>query len=394
MKARIFVLGLQQTESNRLFDLMLQKTFASAFTAPDALEYHDSVKDAIPAIGRAFSDSDAVLFFAAGEIFAQVKSVLCRALGLKLVVDEALLETARNAAPEAAQAEDFALRCAGIPADGVAFGLSDAQDTGFGVHKGRQTIVVLPATVDRTGIVLSQSVVPFLNGLYGAGLPAQYAEKIRAFALQDRLEATDTVVALADTKTTALIRSYLSDTPDLSQRFAAAAKGEQRGNTPPDEYAVNLSLTAAEFLGAPYGVAMTNAFYTGDDDMGERVVYLSVTSETENTVREVTSFYGESTQDLMNRCVGELCALLSQVMDIDAGVLQKTPLEPDRRKKGRGKFAVLLALLLAAIAAVCVYGYYFFSQNDYSLRDWLQTYLPAVVRETQAPSDAQSEVTT
>ena len=392
MKARIFVLGLQENECDPIFDNMLRKTFSPVFTVPEAMEYYGSVKEAISSIGRAFSDSDTVLFFVEKGVFAQVKVVLCRALGLKLGIDAALLETAKNASPSTAEEADFAVRNAGLPEGGIAFGLSDALYTGFGVHKGRQTIVVLPVSADRTGIVLAKSVIPFLNGLYGTALPAYCAEKAYAFALQERISGTDLVVALSETKTTALIRRYLSHTPELSRRFVASAKGEQRGTLPPDEYAVNLSLTAAEFIGAPYGVAMTNAFYTGDDEGGERVVYLSVTSETENTVREVTSFYGESTPDLMERCCGELCALLMQIMDIDEGLLQKTPSEKGGKKKGRGKFAVALILLLAAIAGACLFGWYYFTQHEYTLRDWLQTYIPALVQETEetaAPTETE-----
>ncbi|MBQ7688929.1 MAG: hypothetical protein IJT27_06900 [Clostridia bacterium] len=393
MKARIFVLGVQQDEKNKWFDFMLSNTFAPVFTEEGALAYYDTVKDAIPSIGKAFADSDTVMFFAGKESFPQVKLVLSKALGLQMKIDQSLLETASLADPEGAGQEDFAVRSAGIPEGGVAFGLSDALDTGFGVHKGRQTIVVLPVLLDRTGQVLAQQVIPFINDLYGVTLPTFYADCIFAFALQEKLAGKELTVAMCDTPTTALFKQYLSHTPALDRRMPVAVRGEKREETPPDEYVVNLSITAAEFVGAPYGIAMTNAFYTGDDPQGERVVYLSVTSETENTIREVTSLYGETTPDLMNRCCGELCSLIGQIIDIDEGVLQKEPAEKEEKKRGKGKFIALLLLLLAAIAAVCVYGYYFFSQHDYNVRDWLNSYFPSIVRQADETTDDDNGTT-
>lgn len=393
MKVRIFVLGAGDSEDREVLDLMIHRTFSRVLTDENAVSYYEAIRDAIPNIGKAFGDSDVVLFFSSGEMFPRVKLVLAKALGLTMKTDEALLLTAKKADPEGSFAEDFSLRNADIPEGGIPFALSDACDTGFGVHKGRQTIIVLPAAVDRTGIVLAQQVIPFLNDLYEEDLSPVFASHIQAFALENKLNDKDVAIAVSDTKTTAMLKKYLSHTPGLDARMPVAAKGEQRGNTPPDEYAVNLSITAAEFMGAPYGVAMTNAYYTGDDAEGERVVYLSVTSETENTVREITSFYGESTPELMLRCCGELCALIGQIIDVDDGVLRKQPVGVEKKKTGKGAFAALLVLLLAAIAGVCGFGYYYFSTHDYTLRDWLQTYLPAVTREAETTTAAEAAPT-
>ena len=376
MKVRIFVLGMPRDETTATFDRMLERTFASVLEQPSDLIYHETIKDAIADVSRAFTDCDAVLFFSERSVFAQVKSVLSKALRLTLQTDEKLLRTATLAAPDAAAEPDFAVRNAGLPEGGEPFALSDALYSGFGVHKGRQSVIVLPAGVERTGILLAQQAIPYLNRMHGETLPTEYAEFVYAFALQDKIEGTDTAIALSDSNTAALIRRYLSHTPALNACTQTAAKAEKRGNLPPDEYIVNLSITAAEFLKAPYGVAMTNAFYSGENAEGERVVYLSVTSETENTVREVTSFYGESTPDLMNRCCGELCALVAQVMDVEAGVLQKEPVK--QKKKGRAAFAVVLILLLLLLCGVVAYGWYFFSRNGYSLGEWLGAYFPAV----------------
>ena len=390
MKVRIFVLGMKQDKTTDVFDRMLARTFFSSMEETPSILYFEQIRDAIADISRAFTVCDAVLFFSEKTAFAQLKTVLSKAMRLQLKIDPGLLETAGKAAPDAAGEPDFALRNAGVAEGGAVFALSDALWSGFGVHKGRQTIAVLPADVERAGLLLSQQVIPYLNGLHGTALSTEFAAYVYAFALQDKIEGSDVVISLSDANTAALIRRYLSHTPTLDACTQTAAKAEKRGDLPPDEYVVNLSITAAEFLKAPYGIAMTNAFFTGDDANGERVVYLSVTSETESTVREVTSFYGESTPELMNRCCGELCALIAQTMDLDAGVLKKEP-APKNKKKGTAAFVVLLILLLLVLGGLIAFGWYYFTQNGYTLQDWLASYFPALLREAET---AATEATT
>lgn len=380
MKAKIFVFGTDP-EENRLFDFMIANTFREV-TDENGILYFPDVRSATNEIGAAFRAADTVLFFAAEDAFADVKHILCKALGLKLRVDADLLARAARSVP-GVQTDTAAAVChAGIPEKGEPFALSDALYSGFGVRRSRQTVAVLPVGLSRTGKVLAEQVIPYLNARSETPLPTDYAAHIFAFLLEERLHDTDIVVSVSDTKTTALFRRYISSVGRLQDHMPVAAKAEQRGSIPPNEYVANLSLTAAEFFHAPYGIAMSNAYYTGEDASGEKKVYLAVTSAEDSTVREITSYYGESTADFLERCCGEMCLLADEVIDTETAPAPLVPQEPKDEKNRH--FHLYFSIILALIAVVFSFGIWYFMAHDYSLKDWAATYLPFVFSGEQA----------
>ena len=374
MKAKIFVFGTDP-EQNRLFDFMIANTFQSITDADDIL-YFPGVRDAAAEITGAFQTADTVLFFADESVFAEVKHILCRALGVKLQIDPTLLQRAADSGLDVQNDTAAAICHAGIPEKGVPFALSDGCYSGFGMRRSRQTLAVLPVGESRTGKLLAEQVIPFLNARCETPLPTDYAAHIYAYLLEERLRDTDIIVSVSDTKTTALFRRYISSVGRLQDHMPVAAKAEQRGSIPPNEYVVNLSLTAAEFFHAPYGIAMSNAYYTGEDESGEKKVYLAVTSAEDSTVREITSFYGESTEEFLERCCGEMCLLADQVIDTETA---PAPLVAAEEKHDKNKrFHLIFSIILALLAVVFSIGIWYFMANDYSLKDWAATYLPFV----------------
>lgn len=372
MKAKLFIFGTDPSE-NRLFDFMIANTFNDV-TDADGILYFPTVRDATQRIGEAFRSVDAVLFFAAKESYAEVKHVLCKALGLKLRVEPDLLQRATFSGAVPAGDNAAAVCHAGVPEKSEIFALSDGRYAGFGVRRGRQTVAVLPVELFRTGTVLADQVIPYLNEQYETDIPTDYAAHIFAFSLEEKLHDTDLTVSVSDTKTAALFRRYISTAGRLQDHMPIAAKAEQRGSLPPDEYVVNLSLTAAEFFHAPYGIAMSNAYYTGEDANSEKKVYLAITGPEENTVREITSFYGETTADFLQRCCGEMCILVEQVIEEDALAEIPEPEEPET--PGKKKFHLIFSVMLALLAAIVAFGVYYFIEHDYTVSDWINTYLP------------------
>ncbi len=180
--------------------------------------------------------------------------------------------------------------------------------------------------------------------------------------------------------------------------MAVASKAEQRGNTPPNEYVVNLSITAAEFLGLPYGVAMSNAYYVGDDPDAGKTVYIAVTNDAETIVRELHSFYGEGTGDFLFRCCAELCKLLSRIIDGDAGLTEKLPAsvqkEKTKKKTNRLKgWIVFVALLIAATVAA---GGWYFHTHGYTAERWIERYVKTLpfFQTEQTTEETPSETET
>ena len=114
------------------------------------------------------------------------------------------------------------------------------------------------------------------------------------------------------------MRDYVAAVNGLADRVSFAAKAEKRGSLSPADYVVNLSITAAEFFGTPYGVAISNAFYSGADPSGEKIIYLAITNEYETALREVRSVPGEEVPDMLARCCGDLCTFICDIAATDA----------------------------------------------------------------------------
>ncbi len=394
MKARLFILGADPAAADQSFDEILLRTFADVLTDNGAMESFSTLKDATVSIGKAFSDSDTVIFFADGNKLAETKEILCKALGLELSVNEDLLAAAlENASPEEMDSAYFNVCHAGVPAGAHVFVLNDSLYAGFACKRGRQTVFLLPYSCERTRVLLLSQVLPYIAETCGVKIspvPLQFyfAEKLSASVKRENIR-----IALAGTKTAEVFTRYLSYVPSLEGCVIASAKAEKRGGTPPNEYVVNLSITAAELLGLPYGVAISNAFYVGDDPEARKTVFIAVTNDSETTVRELHSFYGESTGDFLFRCCGELCRLLSKIIDADAGLAPPVEAAPGPRKKGSKKSGRgvkrAIAAVLVLILLVCAGGGWYFHTHNYTLRDWADKYLPIISMlrgEEEAPS--------
>ena len=94
MKARLFILDGSASDADQNFDEVLRRTFKNVMTDNGAIQHFTSLKDATVSIGKAFSDSDTVIFFADASKFADTKDILCKALGMNLIVDEMMLSVA------------------------------------------------------------------------------------------------------------------------------------------------------------------------------------------------------------------------------------------------------------------------------------------------------------
>ena len=390
-------MGVDADDQDQSFDDILKRTFGNVLTDNGAVEYFSSLKDATVSIGRAFTDSDTVIFFSEPDHLAETMEILCRALGLKLIVDEPLLSTALTTAAQELQDSPYFNIChAGVAEGSQIFALKDALYSGFGCKRGRQTLVLLPLLGERTRILLYSLVIPFLNAESGESIsttPLQfyYAQQLAASAVRE-----DIKIAVASTKPSEILTKYLSYVPELKDRVIVAGKAEERGAMPPNEYVINLSITASEFLGVPYGVAMSNAYYVGDDPAAEKTVYIAVTNENETRVHELHSFYGESTGDFLFRSCAELCRLLTHIIDADAG---RTP-DTAAQKKAAGRYKGAIAAVLVLILLIAGAGCWYFHHNGYTLKQWTDRHLPFVstlieknfsAGETETPAVSETD---
>lgn len=391
MKIRIFVLGVDINGTDKLLDNILRDTFAGQFADDGSIEYYSSVKDAAGSIANAFVDSETVVFFAAPENYCAIKKVIARAFRFELTVNARILEMANRFAPESMKSDVlFSDTHALIPENAKAFVTSDGLFSGFGSVRGSQTVVFLPYMTERACSMLSTQVIPFINSVYSQSIPTEYCEHIYARLLHETIEREPVNIAMALTKTADLFCDYISSSKLLSECINKCPRSEERGTMRPSEYVVNLSIAAAELQGVPYGIVLSNAYYMDDTSKERLTVFMAVTNDRLTTVRELKSFAWETSSEFMQRCCGELCKLLNEIIEKDRGIgAEGTDDDPKKIHKYRS----LAAITGAAIILLLIVGGYIFSSNSYSLKDWMHNHFPAVFTHSAAQDEKRLTTT-
>lgn len=385
MKIKIFVLGTEGSVKDDLFDTVLRKSFSEQLENDTAIEYYASVKDATSSIGEAFSAAQMVMFFAAPANYGAVKKIIARAFGIKLSKNTSALEKALHFASDQIKSDGhFEENHVLLPEKGKAFIPSDGLFSGFASVRGQQSVVFLPYAADRAAELLAAQVIPFINSVYALSIPTEYADHMYAYPLHDLLDEETVNIALALTKTSDLFCDYISTSPVLRNCIEKTPRSEERGNMRPSEYVVNLSIAAAELQGAPYGIVMSNAYYMDENSKDRLTVFMAVTNDQQTTVREVKSYAWESASEFMKRCCAELCKLLADIIFKDrGGDAVGTPDDPKKIQKYR----TLIAIVGAAAILIAVAGFWIFSSNSYSLKDWMHNHFPAIFSQQTISED-------
>ena len=371
MNIKIFLLKSERNSYAARLAPELKCIFSEYLPAQDGLQEFGSVKEAASAIAQAFRDSHAILLFAEPAKYAETKKTLSASIGLPLRCDRALFEKATEAGRALVnEASDFAVTHAYLPENARPIVCADALYAGFAVTSGNQTVLLLPLERGRTEVLLGNSVIPMLNSSYRLRLTMESLRRYNADRLNDICRSNDIRIAVAGTNTADFFKNYITASEGLSERVVFAEKAEKRGSLAPADYVVNLSITAAEFFNTPYGVAISNAFYSGSDPSAEKIVYLAITNEHETALREVRSVAGEDVPSLLARCCGDLCTFLSDIAGTDT---KKRVVGEANRKSLISHYKrtiCIVALLIVVLGAFC--GLYF-KMHGYTLQTWAAT---------------------
>ncbi len=394
MKIKIIVLGIDGSRADVAYDDMLFGVFAEHLADNESILYFPTLKDATVAVSNAFAESDVVMFLIKEDVYGLNKRLLCKALGLSFETDAVIRAMAlHTAGDELADDAQFNETHCKIPKGEKSFVLDDGLYAGFAATKGTQTTIVLPMSGVRTSHLLAKQVVPYINESYNVKISADGIIRRQVGALVKAIADKSIVVAVSGTNSAKVFAEYVSVNSKLRECVAFSGRAESRKNVPPNEYVANLSITAAELLGAPYGIAISNAFYSGDNFDGDKTVYMAVTNDAETVVREVRSLSFEDVNDFMIRCCGEMCGLLAETIEIDTGI---KPRPAEKKAKKNTGLVVAIFVVIAMIGGVAGYGAGYFKRNNYSLKDWYNTYLSELSNytfETDAASDT-TEVST
>lgn len=373
MNIKIIVLGIDGSQADVSYDDMLFGVFAEHLADNDSVLYFPTLKDATVAVSKAFTEADTVIFLIKEERYGADKRLLCKALGLSFETDAVIramaLHSAGDSFAEDAQFDETHCR---IPKGAKSFVLDDGLYAGFAAVKGTQTTVVLPMSPVRTSHLLVKQVIPYLNSSYNVEIPTDLIRRRYVGSFANSIGDNDISVAVSGTNSAKIFAEYISGNTVLENAVVFSGHAEPRRNVPPNEYVVSLSITAAELLGAPYGIAISNAFYSGDSADSEKTVYMAVTNDAETVVRVVHSLPFEDVNDFMTRCCGEMCRLLTETIEVDTGVRERPA--PPKKQKNTGLVAAIFVVIIM-LAGVVGYGASVFKTNNYSLKEWYNTYI-------------------
>lgn len=374
MKVRFFLLGTEKHISAKRLEKELKYVFADYLTDNGAVQSFDEIKSATADIAKAVEDTHVLIFIAEAETFGATKLMLSKAFGFDISCDTALLEKACEVCEKDPSEEDynFSVTHAFVPADSRTFVLGDGKYAGFSVANGNQTIILIPYAKDRTSVLLSSQIIPYLNSAYHTSIDYGKLRELDAQQLLEQLMKNDMKLAVAGTNTASFFKEHLSVNEALSERISISPMTEKRGNMQPVDYIVNLSITASELLSCRYGVAMSNAFYTGDGPDTEKIVYLAVTNERETAVREIHSFKDEDIPGFLSRCSSDFCVFISDIISNDEEYNTDNKL---RKKAAAGRYKKAIIAVSALIAVLCAFCFSYFHFNNYSFSEWASSFI-------------------
>lgn len=368
MNIKIFLLRNERNSYAARLAPELKCIFSEYLSPQGGLQEFGSMKEAAPAVAQAFREAHAILLLAEPAKYADTKKSLAASIGLPLRCDRALFEKATEQSRALVnETSDFAVTHAYLPENARPIVCADALYAGFAVTSGNQTVLLLPLERGRTEVLLGNSVIPLLNSSYRLRLDMGSLRRYNAERLNAICQSNDIRIAVAGTNTADYFKNYIAAANGLSDRVVFAEKAEKRGSLAPADYVVNLSITAAEFFNTPYGVAISNAFYSGNDPSAEKIIYLAITNEHETALREVRSVAGEDVPSLLARCCGDLCTFLSDIAGTDT---KKRLAAEENRKSLVSQYRRTICFILILLIALGAFCGLYFKMHGYTLQTW------------------------
>ena len=374
MKIRFFLLGTEKHSSSERFTAELKEIFSDNLSDNGDVASYSSMKDATTDIAKAVEEAHTLVFIAECSQFGSVKQMLSKAFGFELTCDSTLLERACEEMQKNRDDEDydFSVTHAFIAPNSRVFVLDDGLYAGFSVANGNQTIILLPYERERTSVLLSSQVIPYLNASYHTEIDSAAVKKYYSGKLFEVLEEKNEKIAVANTSTASFFKEYISAEEKLSECVSFSPISEKRGDMAPVDYIVNLSVVASEFMNCRYGIAVSNAYYTGDSPESEKIVYLAVSNERETAVREIHSFKGEDIPSFLSRCCADLCVFIGDVIADDEAAQADYSV---REKAAAKRYKAAISVVAAAIVAVAVFAFSYFYAHNYSISTWAENFM-------------------
>lgn len=139
-------------------------------------------------------------------------------------------------------------------------------------------------------------------------LPLREVLSVRS-GMSEHLRAQDKVLALAQTKSSALFRQLDQTPPGAAEPVVYSSYTYDRGRENPREYAAHLALGALEAEGADYGAAVSNIFTSET----EKFIYIALSDGQSAHVRRLYLEDGERPEQLVLAAFGDLFRAVEQL---------------------------------------------------------------------------------
>lgn len=331
-------------------------------------------------MGKAFNRASVIVAAADEKAFLEQKWNLLKALGLKSEICPAV----QNVMRESATVPDASMKAhALMPKEAALFLSADGLYSGFAVRSGKQTLLFLPLSENRTQDIVTDGVRRYFEARAKQDAAAQVPEQAQPpvsapvelpdnnlrFAQTALLLAdNEMAVAFARTETNVYIQNGMRNNPHCGDSFVPAeATADSRESV--TERMACLAEAARQEIGTALGAAISNIYSLG----GNKGMFINVALADRKTahVRKITGDPEMSAADLVVLATDELFSMVQSYLRgdpfppedaqlIPAELFRNTPeiAQENQKKKRSTGIKIILCVLIAVILCVLI-GFYF-----------------------------------
>lgn len=388
MNVRIFLFDENPEKTAERDINSLKFVFSDYLQDDESVGIYPSIKEAIDGITKALKDSHVIVFLASTDKYAEIKRKLARTFGLDMQINEDLQNKAfasLNKILANSSSEEYA-HCI-VPSNAHIFALEDGLYSGFASISGNQTVICIPWENERTEILFTKQVIPYINTSYNVEIDVDAFHKFYCNELTDTLKKFDANFAIPKTNTSSYFIDYIKEYPELLSAVNSTDRSEKRGNLSPEKYIINLSIMAKELAASKYGIAISNAYYTGNDEDSEKVVYLAVTDDKKTSIRVIHSFPGENVEDFLYRTSGNLCTF---ICDFIVNVINNTTDDDSEKKIKKNKIYTIGSIILGILCVIVLAGIIFITTSN-NTSDSIKKFISQTESEEETSIESETE---
>ena len=412
VKVELFAILKDEASSQ---SVALQRMVEGVFTSMSDAQVNpfrifNETKNYFGEMEKAFSRASVIVAAADEKAFLEQKWNLLKALGLKAEICPAV----QNVMRESATVPDASMKAhALMPKDGALFLSPDGLYSGFAVRSGKQTLLFIPLSEERT-----EGVMGGVRQYFEARAKKEAAQapkqpvpaapidlpdnNLRFAETAMLLAENDMAVAFARTETSVYLLNGMRNNPSCGDSFVPTeAVADSRESV--TERMACLAETARREIGTKLGAAISNIYSLGSDNG----MFINVALADSGTahVRKISCGSEMAAADLVVLATDELFTMVQSYVQgdefppedvelIPAKLFADTPeqLQANQKKKRGTALKIMLCVLIAIILCVLI-GFYFKDEVSAMFFDTEPTTIAQMTTETASEPPTTQETT-